>query len=127
MRKVIIWAVIAHCSLLLAQSDLNVSIDLATFKYDDTQTYTDIYYAIPSAGLVFNKQDDGSLRHCFNNESAGHDGFVGKMAEKDHVIARDIFDGDRMFSRFEFQHPIDHEKGKALGYELFYFFKVKLH
>ena len=62
MRKVIIWAVIAHCSLLLAQSDLNVSIDLATFKYDDTQTYTDIYYAIPSAGLVFNKQDDGSLK-----------------------------------------------------------------
>ena len=58
---------LAFCLLFLFvplgnSAELNVSIDLGTFQYDSTQSFTEIYYSVPVSNLTFQSQDDGSLK-----------------------------------------------------------------
>lgn len=56
---------IAACAMALllvapAYPQMNATFDLACFRYDSSQVYTELYYAVPLSGLKFVKTETGS-------------------------------------------------------------------
>ena len=59
---------VARCTFLLlalvlisnlpVRAQINASMDVAVFRYDSTQVYTEIYYSVPVAGLTFSSKGD---------------------------------------------------------------------
>ncbi len=94
---------------------------------DRTEIIQRLFLSLTLVVSACSKKYDRGLRHCLDNKRAGHDGLFRKMAEEDHIIPRNVLHGNCMFSWFDLQDPVDHDKGEPLGNELFYLFKVKLH
>src|ERR1700726_4419622 len=59
------------------------------------------------------KQASG-LRHGFDDENAGHDGFTGKMSLKEIFVDGDVLDSDDVLPAFHFFDGVDEKKRIAV-------------
>ena len=78
-----------------------IEIDYASFRHNDTQLLTEIYYAIPISGLTFvEKQSEGlyaqvMIRLTVNKEGEYFSDYTWKM-EKTIKDSSELIDSDRM-------------------------------
>ncbi|MFQ5707037.1 MAG: GWxTD domain-containing protein [bacterium] len=87
-----LFLVLAPCYAL---AQLNVALDVATFRYNSQNTYTELYYAIPVSELDFVTTESGSLQaQVLVQLSITKDG--EKWAEKAWRLARSVTDSSQI-------------------------------
>src|SRR5262249_23966213 len=92
---------------LIARLDGTLQLDVI-----ESGEHENLFVASPATGTM--RKNRPHLRHRLTNQHAGHDRPIGKMAEKEMLIDRNIFDADDLFLAVNLQDSIDQQEWIAV-------------
>ena len=79
----------------------------------------------PGLGKGMKQQYTAGLRQRLDDQHAGHDLVVGKMAQEKRLVVGDIFQGQDGFLGLDLLHPVNQQKGIPMGKDPQDFFYIK--